>query len=255
MPEHISFFDYLLMQFPSLQHHVQALGHTLFGKPLSRHSLEPITGSVFVCLVLILLAWKARQQLNRAQGQGIIPDGTLSLRTFFEILVSIFYNMMKSMMGYKRAKRCFPLIGTASCFIFFSNFIGLIPGFSSPTSSWSITFGCALVVFILFHYYGIREHGMAYFKHFAGPIPALAPLIFPLEVISTCLRPLTLSLRLMLNMAVGHLLLTITTGIVMVAVPIPLLMLETLNATVQVVVFCLLSSIYISLATEHHQDH
>jgi len=67
-----------------------------------------------------------------------------------------------------------------------------------------------------------------------------------------------LSIRLMLNMAVDHLLAAIILGMVPLLVPIPILMLGTLVCVVQVVVFCLLSSIYIALATEHEEhegDH
>ena len=67
------------------------------------------------------------------------------------------------------------------------------------------------------------------------------------------IRPATLSLRLMLNMAVDHLLLGIVTGMVALLVPIPLMVLGTLVAVIQVVVFCMLSSIYIALATEEHE--
>jgi F-type H+-transporting ATPase subunit a len=109
-------------------------------------------------------------------------------------------------------------------------------------------------VFFAFNYYGIKENGLGYFKHLAGPVWWLAPLIFFIEVLSLCIRPVTLSIRLMLNMAVDHLLVSIVTGMVMLFVPIPILMLGTLVCVVQVVVFCLLSSIYITLATEH-EDH
>jgi F-type H+-transporting ATPase subunit a len=170
-----------------------------------------------------------------------------------EGFIGIFYDMMKDMMGPKRAKRYFPLIGTSACFIFFSNILGLLPGLRPPTSTWNITAGCSIIVFFAFNYYGIKENGLGYFKHLAGPVWWLAPLIFLIEVLSLCIRPITLSIRLMLNMAVDHLLVSIVTGMVMLLVPIPILMLGTLVCVVQVVVFCLLSSIYITLATEHEE--
>jgi F-type H+-transporting ATPase subunit a len=188
--------------------------------------------------------------------QAVIPDAELTLRAFMEAFIGFFYDMMKDMMGPKRAKRYFPLIGTCALYIFFSNIMGLIPGLTPPTSTWSITLACALVVFVSFNYYGIKENGVGYFKHLAGPVWPLAPLIFVIELVSLCIRPITLSIRLMLNMAVDHLLASIITGMVMLFVPIPILMLGTLVCVVQVVVFCLLSSIYITLATEHEEhDH
>jgi F-type H+-transporting ATPase subunit a len=158
------------------------------------------------------------------------------------------------MMGREKAKRFFPVIGTSAIFIFFSNFLGFIPGLASPTSSWTITAGCALVVFLSFNYYGIKENGAGYFKHLMGPVIWLSPLIFPLEVLSLFIRPITLSVRLMLNMAVDHILYTLMLGFLAVFLPLPVMVLGTLVAIVQVLVFCLLSSIYISLATEH-EDH
>jgi F-type H+-transporting ATPase subunit a len=154
-------------------------------------------------------------------------------------------------MGPKRAKRYFPIVGASACFIFLSNLLALIPGFAPPTSSLNITLGCALCVFILFNFYGLQANGLDYIKHFAGPEWYLAPLIFPIELISTCVRPITLSVRLMVNMSVDHLLVAIAISIVTLLVPVPLMFLGIIVIVVQTLVFSLLTAIYISLATEH----
>jgi F-type H+-transporting ATPase subunit a len=255
MPEHTSFFSYLVAMFPALGANMHNLGHSVFGQQVNAHSAEPLVAALFIVLLVIALAAIVRAKITDLDS-SVIPDDKLSLRTFFEILVEYFYEMMRDMMGPKRAKRYFPIIGTCAFFIFFSNFMGLIPGFTPPTSSWNVTGGCALVVFLSFNYYGIKENGLGYFKHLAGPVWWLAWLIFPLELISLCLRPLTLSIRLMLNMAVDHLLVTIAAGIFVFLLPIPIMLLGTLICVVQVMVFCLLASIYIALATEHEEhDH
>ena len=111
-----------------------------------------------------------------------------------------------------------------------------------------------------FNVFGIMENGFAYVAHLAGPVWWLAPLLFPIEVVSLCIRPITLAVRLMLNMAVDHILLGIIAGLVGLFVPIPIMMLGTLVCFVQVYVFCMLASIYIALATEdmhhgHGDDH
>ena len=253
MPEHTSFFSYLIAMFPALGQNMHALGHTVFGKPVDAHKVEPLVASAFVVLLVILLASMTRKEIEN-HDKAVVPDDKLSLRTFMEVFIGAFYNTVKDVMGAKKAKRYFPLIGTLALFIFFSNVLGMIPGFNPPTSSWSITAGCAVVVFFAFNYYGLKENGFGYVKHLAGPVWWLAPLIFPLEVFSLCLRPVTLSIRLMVNMAVDHLLLSVITGIVMLVVPLPIMLLGTIVALVQVLVFCLLSSIYITLATEH-EDH
>lgn len=253
MPEHTTFFSYLLKMFPALGHNMHAFGNTLFGKPVGEHQAEPLVSSLFVMVLLVGMAFGLRGLLQNHE-KSVIPDDKLSLRTFFEVFIGYFYNLMKEMMGPKRAKRYFPIIGTAACFIFFSNVMGLVPGLSPPTSNLNITFGCALVIFVAFNYYGLKENGVGYIKHLAGPVWWLAPLMFPLEVFSTCIRPITLAVRLMLNMAVDHLLATLMLGMCALLLPIPVMILGTLVIVVQVLVFCLLSSIYITLATDH-DDH
>ncbi len=255
MPEHTSFFSYLIAMFPALGENMSALGHSAFGKPVTAHNAEPVVASLCVALTVVVLAFMTRGQITNVE-TAVIPDDKLSLRTFMEVFIGYFYDLMKDMMGAKRAKRYFPIIGTLALFIFFSNILGLIPGFTPPTSSLNITAGCAVVVFLTFNYYGIKENGWGYFKHLAGPVWWLAPLIFPIELLSLCIRPVTLCVRLMLNMAVDHLLVTIVLGMFALLLPIPIMILGTLVCVVQVLVFCLLTSIYIALATEHEEhDH
>jgi F-type H+-transporting ATPase subunit a len=253
MPEHASFWTYLVALFPALGENMKNLGHTAFNKPVTAHSAEPMVAAVVVVVLIFLFAFAVRSKIEDYE-KSVIPDDKLSLRTLAEVIVSYFYNMMSDMMGPKRAKQYFPLIGTCACFILFSNVMGLIPGLNPPTSSLNVTAGCAVMVFLAFNYYGIKENGLGYFKHLAGPVWWMAPLIFPLELLSLFIRPVTLAMRLMLNMAVDHVLLGIAVAAVPLLVPIPIMMLGTLIALVQVLVFCLLSSIYISLATEHEHE-
>lgn len=261
MPDHTSFFSYLIAMFPALGENMHNFGKTFIGqKPVDAHGAEPLVASAFIVLVLALLAVRAKAQVAD-YSKSVIPDEKLSLRTFFEIVIGYFYNMMKDMMGPTRAKRFFPVVGTSACFILFSNFLGMIPGFLPPTSSWNVTAGCAVVVLVAFTYYGLKEQGMGFITHLAGPWMgwAMLPinvLIFAIEFLSTfVIRPITLSIRLMLNIAVDHLLLSILLGIFTLFLPIPIMILGTLVAIVQVLVFCLLASIYIALATEHGDDH
>jgi F-type H+-transporting ATPase subunit a len=262
MPEHTSFFSYLIAMFPALGENMKNFGETFVGhKPVNEHGAEPLVAAIFVAVVLIALAAKAKKDVSDYE-KSVIPDDKLTLRTFFELLIGYFYNMMKDMMGPTRAKKFFPVVGTGACFILFSNVLGLLPGFSPPTSNWNITMGCSLVVLFAFTYYGLKEAGMGFVSHLAGPWMgwAMLPiniLIFLIEFLSTfIIRPATLSVRLMLNLAVDHLLLSIALGAFALFVPIPIMILGTLVAVVQVLVFCLLTSIYIALATEHHgEDH
>ncbi len=84
------------------------------------------------------------------------------------------------------------------------NLLGLIPGFLPPTQKMNITVGLALVIFLSTHYFGVRENGIAYFKHFLGPVWWMAPIMLPIEIISHLARPMSLSLRLFGNITGDH---------------------------------------------------
>ena len=256
MPEHTSFLSYLVAN-SALEHNLAGIKSIVGGHPAT-HSAEPVAASIAVAILVILLALVGRAGL--AKGADVAPSTKLSATTILEVIVSVFYDMMAGLMGPARAKKYFPLIGTAALFILVSNVVGLIPGVNPPTSSLNVTLACALIVFVAFNVFGIMENGFAYVAHLAGPVWWLAPLLFPIEVVSLCIRPVTLAVRLMLNMAVDHILLGIIAGLVGLFVPIPIMMLGTLVCFVQVYVFCMLSSIYIALATEdmhhgHGDDH
>jgi F-type H+-transporting ATPase subunit a len=254
MPDHTSFLTYLLAYFKStLEHNASIAGQTMIGKhAASWQSFEPLIAAVIVALLLIVIALSVRSKLSDPE-KGVIPDDRLTLRTFMEAFLGYFYDLAKSVMGPVRAKKYFPVIGAGACFVFFCNVMALIPGFPVPTSSLNITLGSALVVFILFNVYGIIENRGAYFKHLAGPVLWIAPLIFVIELISLLVRPVTLGLRLMLNMAVDHLLLAIFMGLIAVLVPLPVMALGILVVAIQTLVFALLTTIYIGLATEHEE--
>ncbi len=253
MPEHTTFFTYLFAQFPALQRNAHSLGISFVGhrEPTWR-SWEPLLTSLLVLVLVTVLAWRARAKMTDLD-TAVIPDDKLTLRTFAEAFIGYFYGLTKDVMGPKRARRYFPVVGSAACFIFCANLLTLIPGFAPPTSSLSVTAGCALVVFILFNFYGLQANGWNYLKHMAGPKLYLAPLVFLIEVISTCIRPITLAVRLFINMAVDHLLGTVFLGMVALLVPVPLALLGCIVIVVQTLVFSLLTAIYIGLATEHEE--
>jgi F-type H+-transporting ATPase subunit a len=253
MPEHTTFLTYLLAKFPALRENADNIGYSFIGHhDPSYRSFEAVFTSFLIVVLVTFLALRAKAKVTDLD-RAVIPDDKLTLRTFMEAFIAFFYGMARDVMGPKRAKRYFPIIGGSACFIFFANATALIPGLAPPTSNLNITLGCALTVFILFNYYGLQANGFGYVKHLAGPKWYLAPLIFPIELISTCVRPVTLSIRLMVNMAVDHLLGTIAIGMVALFVPVPLMFLGAIVIVVQTLVFSLLTSIYIGLATEHEE--
>jgi len=156
-------------------------------------------------------------------------------------------------MGEKNARKYLPLIGTFAFFIFFSNCLALIPGFIPPTATLKTNVALALTVFVLTHVFGVMENGLGYFKHFLGPVWYLAWLMLPIEIVSHLARPLSLSLRLLGNIAADHKVVSAFFLLVPVLVPVPFLILGVLVVIVQTLVFCLLSMIYIQGAVAHEE--
>ncbi len=258
MPKHTYWLTYFFELFPALKTNAKNLGDSfILHEHPDKHSSEPVLTAMIYMAFLFLLALIARRRLVNLR-ESAVPSEKLTLVTFFEVFFGYFYNLMKDVMGPQRAKEHFPLIGASALFIIFSNLIGIVPGFGSPTSSWNVTLGMALVVAVWFHAAGIKKHGIGgYAKHFMGPVWYLAPLILVIEIFSiVVIRPITLSIRLMMNIAVDHLLGSIFIGLVTLFVPIPVIFLGLLVCVVQTLVFCLLATVYIALATEDHEhDH
>jgi F-type H+-transporting ATPase subunit a len=131
-----------------------------------------------------------------------------------------------------------------------------MPGFMSPTSKLNVTAGCALTVFVYYHWQGMRAQGvLKYLKHFTGPIPALAPLLLPIEIISHFSRPVSLSLRLFGNIFAEELLIVIIASIVPFVLPLPFMAVAIFTSIIQAFVFVLLACIYIAGAVAHEEEH
>lgn len=235
----------------------EAVAHLLnerFGPSYLGHNeitnVQHVFGLGFVVVLIVLLSLIAYSGVKNTQS-AIVPEGSLTIRTFFELFVGYVYDNMSSIMGKKAAKFFLPLIGTCAFVIFFSNVLGLIPGFEPPTSNLNTTVVLAVIIFLSTHIFGVKEHGIAYFKHFLGPWLPLAPLMLPIEIISHFARPLSLSLRLMANMVADHMVLGVFLGLVPFIVPLPIYALGCIVVIVQTLVFCLLSTVYISMAVAH----
>ncbi len=181
----------------------------------------------------------------------LIPS---KLQSVLELIIQFFENLLSELIG-KDGKIYLPMVGTLGLFILACNLMGLVPGFMSPTSKLNVTVGCALTVFVYYHWQGIKSQGLfKYFKHFMGPIPFLAPLMVPIEIISHFSRPLSLSMRLFGNIFAEELLILIMASIIPFLLPIPFMLIAIITAVVQAYVFVLLSCIYIAGAVAHEEE-
>jgi F-type H+-transporting ATPase subunit a len=138
MPEHTTFLTYFLAKFPALRENAENIGYSFIGhRDPSYRSFEAIVTSMLVVVLVTVLAVRTRRTLADVD-RAVVPDDTLTLRTFMEAFISYFYGLAKDVMGPKRAKRYFPIVGSAACFIFANllAFARLAPPTSSLTIAW-----------------------------------------------------------------------------------------------------------------------
>lgn len=137
-------------------------------------------------------------------------------------------------------------------FVLGNNFLGLIPRIDTPTSYPVVPLGIAVATFVYYHYHGFREQGfVGYLKHFAGPIWWIAPLLFPIEIISHCARVMSLTIRLYANMFASDLVTLVFFSLVPLGIPVIFLGLHAMVSIIQAFVFMLLAMIYLSQAVAH----
>ncbi len=193
----------------------------------------------------------------------------------WQAAVEYFYDFVGKMLQENvgvEGRRYIPLIFSIFIFVLACNLLGLIPfvGAFTPTSHIGVTFGLALIVFVVVLIVGLLRHGLHFFSLF---VPADTPLVLmfivvPIEVVSFLSRPFTLAIRLFANMTAGHVLLKVfgafivalgsyealpyVFGLVPLGVNVALTALELLIAVVQAYVFALLASIYLNDAVNLH---
>ena len=142
---------------------------------------------------------------------------------------------------------------TLAFFILFCNLIGLIPGFESPTAVPVVPLGCAICAFVYYQVAGVQACGHWISKAFAGPMPILAPLMIPIELISHLARVLSLTIRLFANMYAGDMVTLVFFSLVPIGVPILFLGLHIGVSFLQTYIFILLTTVYLAgaVAEEH----
>jgi F-type H+-transporting ATPase subunit a len=224
---------------------------------------------------MIWIAGRMQQRPNKVQ-------------TAVEVLFSLMRdNITKGNMNDSMAAKWFPFLGALFLFIWFSNLIGYIPlptnseqtfnlfgahiptfALYAATANISVPLVLALIVFIAFNFEGIRAQG--FFGYVKSLIPSgvhgpMLLLIAPLEIISTFMRLISLTVRLFANLLAGHLIILFMAGGLAVILGLSFLGWFTLPvgiavylfelglvATLQAFIFATLAAIYIGGSVTHH---
>lgn len=199
---------------------------------------------VGICILLAKFATKSMQT---------IPSGVQNIMEWY---LSATIALGKDAMGSEElARKYLPLVATLGLLIFSANIIGIIPGFESPTASLNMTLSLTLCVFVYYNAEGISKYGAKhYFKHFAGPVKLMAPIMFPIEVISHLSRIISLSFRLFGNIKGDDFFLLVMLTLLPWVVPMIPIALLTFMAFLQTFIFMVLSYVYLAGAVALEEE-
>lgn len=224
-----------------------------FGIPITKHTILLFFISAAILFCILQVGKKA----------SAIPSGI--------------YNFAEVYVLFVRDKIVLPSMGSAGnnylsyfltlfLFILISNLAGMIPGSATITSNFAVTGSLALCTLFLINCVGIRQQGFfGYVKSFVphGVPPAMAPLVFVLEVFGLFIRCFVLSVRLFANMVAGHAVMLLFFALVFlignffiapvsIGVVIFVMFIELLVAFLQAYIFTMLSAIFVGLVVHSH---
>src|SRR5215831_1553315 len=212
-------------------------------KPEARPWANFVVMELLVALFIVVLFAILKPRLS--------VDAPGKLQHTFELIYEFLNGQAEEQVGHG-GHHYLAYFGTIFVFILFANLLGIIPGFESPTMSPSVPLGCAAATFLYYNLMGIRANGVGkYIAHFAGPMPLLAPLMFPIEVISQLSRPLSLTVRLYANMYAGEQITMVFLSLTYFLVPAVFMGLHVFVSLLQAYIFMLMTMMYVAGATAH----
>ena len=198
------------------------------------------------------------------------------LQNFFEFIIDAILNMIDNItLDRRKAIRFLPIVATLFIFIITANWMGLIPGFESigrwemidghkalipylrpPAADLNTTFALAVVAIVAVQLFGVMSLGIGYFKKFfdfRGPIEFFVGI---LEIISEFARIISFAFRLFGNVFAGGVLLMVISFLIPVFAALPFYGLELFVGFVQALVFAMLTTVFLQMATlGHGEEH
>lgn len=216
---------------------------------------------VFLMIAIAYLSGFAQMEPEKMTDAEILPPKRFGLFAFLEMSWDVVLSTLESTIGEKHWIRFAPVLGGTFFLLLITNLSGVVPGFEPATATMSFTFAGAILIFVYFNFYGLKESGFDYIKHLAGPVIWIAPFMFVIELVSLLARPVSLSLRIFGNITGDHFVFSIFSGLMrdiyIPFIPIPAVFLAfgTFVACVQAFIFMTLSAVYIKLALDAKESH
>ncbi|OBQ50280.1 F0F1 ATP synthase subunit A [Halodesulfovibrio spirochaetisodalis] len=227
------------------------LPHPLLLAPLAGMDSITINGEVvnfshvfytwIAMAILFSLAFLVRGQIKLVPGK---------LQNVFEVIIGGLEDFVVSNIG-EDGRKIFHVLIALFLFIITMNLLGLVPGFDAPTANVNTNAAMALFTFAYYNWVGLKRWGVGYIKHFCGPFWWLTPLMLPLELISHCARPLSLTLRLFGNIRGEEIVLILFFLLAPIVGTIPIYFLFGLAKCLQAFIWFMLSMIYLKGSLEH----
>ena len=227
--------------------YLPAVGNTLTGivgmAPEARPWANFVTMQLLVAAIIIVLFAFLKPRLS--------ADHPGKLQHTFELVYDFLREQAEEQVGHGSLQYV-AFFGTIFIFILFSNLIGVIPGMESPTMVPSVPAGCAMATFFYYNIVGVQAVGIVkYLGHFAGPMPLLAPLMIPIELVSHMARPLSLTIRLFANMYAGEQVTMVFLKLTFFLIPAVFMGLHIFVSFLQAYIFMLLTMMYVAGAVSH----
>lgn len=222
-----------------------------------------IVATLLVDFVLVLFVFFVTKNLKMVPGR---------IQSITEQLISYFHETTEQIAG-KFTKSIFPWFTSFFIFIFATNIIGLLPGFGSVgffhhehgeevfipllragTSDFNTTLALALVSLVATHALAIKYNGLSgYLKKFFSLNPILL-FVGLLELVSEVTKVISLSFRLFGNIYAGEVVIHTISGLAAYIAPIPFLLLESIVALVQALVFAMLTMVFMTILVNPHEE-
>ena len=158
-----------------------------------------MTWIVMILVALFALAATRNMSLKRPAGA----------QNILEMVFEGIKGLVNDNMDPKKGAALLSIVVTYFIFILFSNLIGLVPTFSSPTADYNTTLALALCTFALIFIFGLKYKGLGYFKHYLKPYA----IFLPITIIEDFSKPITLTFRLYGNIYGGEVLIAVLLGL------------------------------------------
>jgi len=240
--------------------------HPTNAKPLDFSITKNV---VMIIITGILMFWLFTSLARSYAKNGGIPKG--AGRFFEPIVLYIRDDIARPNIGEKHYRKYMPFLLTIFFFIWFLNIFGLTPLGINVTGNIAITFGLALLTFLITNFTGTKD----YWKHLFDPLGDTMPwyakiplyiILVPIELLGLIIKPFSLLIRLYANMQAGHIVLMSLIGLMFLfkswlgsplsfALAFAISLIEVLVALLQAYIFTMLSALYFGFASEEHDHH